>query len=614
MARKPKTKQTAVTPEAKAMEEQSRSDEIVSVLNGYKDEAVEARKGGYNPRDDQWEKNLNWYWRREDFSRKAQWQAKEVMPEVSGFVDRFAAALKEALVATPTGFYTITHPLGDAMGMDFAIKRAVDLWLSECGTNQLGDYIGFPSVFEEQCKLGALIACCATVTWKPKKSGYGCVKVESFDPRNLWLDHTLRGLYRVRQIELDKHDLVKMAKEAESKGQNIWNTEAIEMMISGFEHEAKEARQQIAGHGVEVSSARQPVVIDEYLATVVDRAGKVMAEDALMVVANGKHLIRGPEKNPFWHGEDWIVYAPLITTPLSVYGKAYVEDFGHLANTFNQMTNLILDAVQTSSIRAFAVVPSMLMDPGQLNEGVSPNKMFRLQDGMQPSDFFHAMELGNLPPESVQVWQALKNELMEAAARNEIGMGQLAPNSRTSATEIATTQQSTSAVVRSIAQTLEGRFLNPLLDRVWKTGFQHVSPTDPAIAQAMGPELFGALMSRRRELIKQPFYFQANGISTLVQKNQMFRNLMQLFQIMGQSDLLMQAFLAVASPEKVMRLLFELSDVDLSKLAMSEQERMIKQFMPPQMQQPLASAPQGPGAGAAMREAGQMARGMGVER
>lgn len=613
MARAKKKKSVVLTEEAKALQADALESEIVSTLNGYKDEAVQARKGGLNPRDDQWEKNINWYWRREDFTRKADWQAKEVMPEVSGFVDRFAAALKEALVATPNGFYTVSHPAGETMGLDFAIKRATDVWLSQCGCNQLGDYVGFPAVFEEQAKLGALIACCATVTWKPDGK-YGRVAIESFDPRTLWLDHTYRDLYRVRQIELDKHDLVKMAKEAGGDG-SIWNVKAVEAVVSGIEHEARRQREELTGHGVETSSPRQPVVLDEYLATVVGRDGKVLAEDALMVVANGKHLIRGPTKNPFWHGGDWIVYAPLITTPLSVYGKAYVEDFGQLAQTFNQLTNLILDAVQTSAIRAFAVVPTMLQDPGQLNEGIAPNKMFRLVDGMTPDDFFKALELGTLPGECVQVWQALKSELMEAAARNEIGMGQLAPNSRTSATEIDRTQQSTSAVVRSIAQTIETRFLNLLLDRVWKTGFQHVQANDMAIQQAVGADLFPFLAGiRRRDLIKQPFTFQASGISTLVQKNQMFRQLIQLFQVMGQSDLLMQSFLAVASPEKTMRLLFELSDVDLSKLAMSEQERLMRQFMPAQMAQPMVGPPTGPGAGAAMRAAEQATQGLGIQR
>lgn len=602
-----------VSTEAAQQDGSAAATEIVNTLAGYKAEAQDNRRAGLNPRDDQWEMNLNWYWRRADFSKKASWQAKEFMPEVSGFVDRFAAALKEALVASPNGFYTISHPAGDTLGLDMAVKRATDVWLSQCGQNQLGTPLGFPAVFEEQAKLGALLACCATVTWKQDVPN-GRVAIESFDPRHLWLDHTYRSLYRVRQIELDKHDLIKMARQADTKNGGGWNVEAIRNMVSGIEVNSVVQREELTGHGATTSSARQPVTIDEYLATVVSRDGTVIADNALMVVANGKHLIRGPVPNPFWHDQDWIVYCPLITTPLSIYGKAYVEDFGHLASTFNQMTNLILDAVQTSSIRAFAVVPTMLEDPAQLNEGISPNKMFRLTDGMQPNDFFKALELGHLPPESVQVWQALKSELMEAAARNEIGMGQLAPNSRTSATEIQSTQQSSSAVVRSVAQTIEYRFLNPMLDRVWKTGFQHVSASDSVIQQAIGPDLFGALIGRRRELVKQPFTFQAGGISTLIQKNQMFRNLVTLFQIMGQSDLLMQAFLSVASPEKTMRLLFELSDIDLSKLAMSEQEKMIKSFMPPQMAQPGITPPTGPGAGAAMNEAGQIARGLGVQR
>lgn len=619
MARRKKAdKDRKIVTAAEAQREGSADgDEIVSVLNGYKDEAKDARRAGLNPRDDQWEMNLNWYWRRQDFSRKAAWQAKEVMPEVSGFVDRFAAALKEALIATPNGFYTVTHPGSNdstfVQPLCDAIKRATDVWLSQCGTNQLGQPLGFPAVFEEQAKLGALIACCATVTWKQDVPG-GRVAIESFDPRQLWLDHTYRDLYRCRQIELDKHDLIKLAKQADSKGGGGWNVEAIRNMVEGLAVDSVQKREELTGHGAETSSARKPVCIDEYLATVVSRDGRILADNALMVVANGKHLIRGPIANPFWHNTDWILYSPLITTPLSVYGKAYVEDFGHLAQTFNQMTNLILDAVQTSSIRAFAVVPSMLMDPGQVNEGISPNKMFRLQDGMQPDDFFKALELGNLPPESVQVWQALKSELMEAAARNEIGMGQLAPNSRTSATEIQSTQQSSSAVVRSVAQTIEHRFLNPMLDRVWKTGFQHVGMDSPTIVRAIGPELAGPLLGRKKELIRQPFGFQAGGISSLIQKNQMLRNLLQLFQVMGQSDLLMQAFLAIASPEKTMRLLFELSDIDLSKLTMTEQERMMREFMAPQMQQPMAGPPQGPGAGAAMREMGGIARGLGIQR
>ena len=67
---------------------------------GYKREAVTNRSTGMNPRDDKWRDNMDLYWNRVDFSTKAEWQSKNVMPEVPSYVDRFAAALKEAMNAT----------------------------------------------------------------------------------------------------------------------------------------------------------------------------------------------------------------------------------------------------------------------------------------------------------------------------------------------------------------------------------------------------------------------------------------------------------------------------------------------------------------------------------
>src|SRR5688572_28967377 len=126
------------------------SDRIVPILQGYAQEAEEARRGGMNPRDAKWEENVHLYWNRIDHSRKAEWQARESLPEVPGFVDRLAAALKEALVTGPTGFYTVTDPADSEGDLTHAIKRMTDVWLSMCGRNQTGTCLGFPSVFEEQ--------------------------------------------------------------------------------------------------------------------------------------------------------------------------------------------------------------------------------------------------------------------------------------------------------------------------------------------------------------------------------------------------------------------------------------------------------------------------------
>src|SRR5882672_4136565 len=175
--------------------------EIVTALSSYWNEADQNRKSGLNPRDMKWEDNLNLYWNRYDFSKKAAWQAKETMPEVPAYVDRFAAALKQALVASPDGFYSVIDPADQEGDLAVSIKRMLDVWLSKVGRGQMGQLLPFSSVFEEQMKLGALMALSSVVTWKKDIPG-GRVAIEPVDPRFVWLDHTYRNLYRIRRTEV----------------------------------------------------------------------------------------------------------------------------------------------------------------------------------------------------------------------------------------------------------------------------------------------------------------------------------------------------------------------------------------------------------------------------
>lgn len=568
--------------------------DIVSTLESYRREADEVRKGGLNPRDSKWEENLKLYWGRYDFSKKAAWQAREVLPEVPAFVDRFAAALKEALVATPDGFYNVNDPADVENDLSQAIKHMMDMWLETVGTNQTGTPLGFPAVFEEQMKLGALMACSSVVLWKDDVPD-GRIAIETVDPRFVWLDHTYRNLYRIRRIEMDRHELFALANAKDSTGKPIFNLEAVSQLVQNVQLTDNSYKEELIGTGQQTTSPRVPIVLDEYLATVLRRDGSVMYDRALCVVANGRFLIRGPEANPFWHEQDWLVFTPLVTTPLSVYGRSYMEDFGAVAQTFNELTNMILDAVFTSAMRAFVMVPEILANPEQVVEGIWPNKIFALEAGYKPEDFAKALELGNLPPEAVTVWQTIKAELREAANINEIGMGQFAPKGRTSAAEVQGTQESSSAMIRSVAQTIETRWLNPTLNLIWKTGLQHATSGDKRLSAAAGPELYTQLYARRRELIKRPMTFHAQGISKLIQKSKTLRALMQALQILASNPLLLQEFLKVADMHRLVELIFELSDIDLSKLQLSQRDMLMRQVVQ-SFQQAAGGAPGAPGA------------------
>jgi hypothetical protein len=553
--------------------------EIVTALQSYMTEADENRRNGMNPRDTKWQQNLDLYWNRFDFSAKAKWQAQETMPEVPNFVDRFAAALKEALIATPDGFFTVSDPSDTENDLAQAVKNIMSVWLTTAGRNQIGQLVPYSAVFEEQMKLGAIMASSSVTTWKNDVPG-GRVAVENVDPRFVWLDHTYRNLYRIRRIELDRHELSGMKRMTDNKGGYIFDP--IEMSrLEGSLLQKSERDAERTGNSQEIASGRRPIILDEYIATVIGSDGSVLADRALMVIANGSYLIRGPEKNPFWHGKDWLTYTPLVTAPLSVYGRSYMEDFGSVAKTFNDLTNMIIDAVHTSSLKAYAMVPGMLLNPNQINEGISPNKIFLLDDGYRPEDFAKELSLGQLSPDSVRVWESMKSELSNAAGINEIGLGQFAPNSRTSATEITETQQSSSALIRSVAQTVETRYLDPQLDLMWKTGMQHASLDSKMLRQAAGEEMWEALHARRREIISHPFTFQARGISGLISRNQQLKALMGILGVIAQNDVLMQAFLKKIDIEKLVNRIFTLSGVDLSKLTISARDTMIRSITEP---------------------------------
>lgn len=594
----------ATQPEA--LPETDRNLEIVQTLRGYKTEADNNRKSGLNPRDQKWKENLDLYWNRPDFSQKAEWQAHETMPEVPNYVDRFAAALKEALLAGgPENFYTVVDPYdaeGDIAG---GIKRMMDVWLTEAGTSATGQCLTFPAVFEEQVKMGALMACCGVVNWRKDKP-YGRVSFDAVDPRNVWLDHTGRNLYRVRQIPLDLYDLQKMAGATDKKGLPIYNQGELMTMVAEQAIEMQKNAEELTGGGQEVISTRRPITLDEYRATVIGRDGRVIQEDGIFLVGNDKFLLRGPETNPYWHNKDWLVFAPLITTPLSVYGRTYMEDFGAIASTFTELTNLILDAIHSSAINANVMVPSMLLHPEQAAAGIKPGTTYLLDEGFDLKEFAAKIEMGSLDDGAVTVWQAMKKELSEAAGINEIGLGQFAPNSRTSATEISETQQSSSALIRSIAQTLETRLIEVVLDLFWKTGLQHADPKDKRLSAACGDSLYTVMMGRRKEFIKHPTTFQARGISTLIQKSTQLNRLLSIMQVIAQSQPLLAAFLQVVDINKLLALIFNLSNIDITKLEPSARQRMVAGVVEPMYAATGGAAPSETGMASMTQAAGAM--------
>jgi len=551
---------------------------IINTLDGYRKEAQDARRGGPSSRDDTWSTNWDRYWGRYDHSKKADWQSKHVMPESPQFIDRWAAAMREALDAGGEWF-TVVDETGQSNELMPHVQKTMKVLLSRCSRTPDGHRADFSSVFEDQMKLGALMMLSASVTWRDDDKG-GWVSVESVDPRETWLDPKLRNLYRLRQYTIDLHELNAMAAQTDDEGKSIYDTDALaELTVSHMRETAEKERS--SGHGQDESSFRKPITIDEWLCTILDADGEVIADRALVIVANEKHVIRGPEENPFWHGDDWLVTTAMIPVPFSAYGRSYMEDWSDVADAFIEMTNLILDGVFTSTMKSFAAIPELLENPQDLDEGMSPNKIFKLAEGVvNIKEFIKEIDLGTLPSEALAVWTALKQELRDGAKLSEIALGQVPPKGGITATEITAVSQSGSAMIRSMARTIESRFLEVVLTLVWQTALQHMDFL--GIADEIGEETAQMLNSRKEQFSDAKFVFRVRGISGLIDKQMELQGLLSMLGTVAQNELLMRKMLEKVDLGKLMDKMFQLFGVDPTELTLSPQEQLIAQLTGPQ--------------------------------
>lgn len=565
---------------AEADEDELAPEEVVRILDGYRNEGQEGRRSGPSPRDQVWAANWDRYWGRYDNSKKADWQSKHVMPEAPQFVDRWAAAMREALDSGGAWFAAVDEA-GTRNDLMPHVDKLMRILLSRCARTASGHTVDFNSIFEDQMKLGALMQLSAAVT----AGEDGWPLVESVDPREVWLDPKLRNLYRLREYHIDKHELTALAQQADDEGNPIYDLKVIGDLANAVDEEQAE-RERTAGHGRgQGGTVRVQIKIQEWLCDLLNQDGETVAGRSLVVVANDRHLIRKPEPNPFWHGQDWVVTCPMVPVPLSAYGRTYMEDWADVADAFVDMTNIIMDGTVTSTLKAFAALPHLLENPAQIDEGVYPNVVFKLSDEAPDlKQFMTEIDLGTMPAESFRVWQALKQELREGAKLSEIALGQHAPNQGTTATEITSVTQSGSAMIRSMARTIETRFLEPVLTLVWQTALQHMDFA--VIADEIGEETAAMLNTQREEFRDSKIRFRVRGISELIDRNSQLRSLLSMLQVVGQNEALLTTFLEKVDAGKLLDQMFQLFGVDVLSLQLTPQERALRQF-------PTAAAPGG---------------------
>lgn len=551
-------------------------EEIVSLLNSFFDEAENARETGFEPRHEVWEQNLHAFWMRREYDDKMSWQAREQSTMVPNFVERFAAQQAQALSeASDWAQVEDRHDeTGELSRFATALTRIA---LDFAGTNDSGHAVPFEAIFGGLVQTGALMKMLASVTWDARAKR---VVVTPLDPRQSYHDPTGRGLYRVRFWEVDKETLLQMADEVDDAGEPVWDKEAIEALVAHHEQDIVQDREVSSGAGQDLPSPRTPILLKEWLVDLIDKRGeghgeRKVRERQLIVTANDHHIIRGPEKNPYWHGKDWIVSHALLKAPFaSVDGRTYVELFRKAVETHENVVNRILDAVSTNSMNAFEVNPDVLDDPSLLEGGIAPNQTFFRAENAPPGEqAIRPIEMGRpLTSDVMRVYSETKRDAQEAGAQSDLSLGQTAKG-ETTATEASLSSEGQETLNGSMSIGIDLNFLGTIIELVYMTALQHVDEKAVGIYAALSPAQQKMLLARRDEFRARPISVRARGLTQSVVRRRQLRGLLGALNVIGGNPLLVQSFTQEYSLNSVIRLMLQNFGVPIDEIALSEEEK-----------------------------------------
>ena len=552
-------------------------DEIINLLSTYFDEAENARETGFNPRHLVWEENLHSFWMRKSFDDKLDWQSAEISAAVANYVERFAAVHRQALTQTPDWL-----DVKDLLDADGSISRfetkLARLALDHAGTNASGQPVPFEFNFGNMCLTGALMKMAAAVTFDARN---GRVVVEQVDPRQCYWDPTGRGLYRVRFWEADKETLLRQAEMEDSAGNPIYDIEAIEGLIAHHDMDIRQNKEDSSGQGQHYSSTRTPILIKEWLVDLIDSSDgdtgrKKVRERQLVVVANDRFIIRGPEPNPWWHGKDWIVGHPVLQAPLSpVDGRTYVELFRPAVETNENVMNRIID-IASMNMNSFEVNPDALDNVEQIEFGIAPNQTIIRAEDANPGDrAVQVIEMGRtIGADLMNLWEATRQESQEAAAQSDLSLGQSVQSGESTATEIQASQQGQSSLNNSISMDIDLGFLGPIGELVFYTAIQKVDANSPGIWNGLSKDEQAMLDAKREEFRNRPIAVRASGLTKSVERGKRTRGLLGALNVIGSNEILLAEFQKKYSTGRLVQTILEDMGVDVDKIELTRDEQL----------------------------------------
>lgn len=591
--------------------------EIINAISAYKNEAELARRD----RMDSSRVNREAYMSRQDWSHKEAGQSTEFLPKTAAALEEFASFIKKALTTSGSWFSVSLGRSSDSFLNESQISSLLSAFVQKpfVADNRR---LAFPTLLGDAIKVGALeslivfkvygvmdtrrvmsveqgeplVAADGTEspgepTLAMKDRSTWQLRIDLIPPDSYYPDPSGEGLYEIQSTERDFSYVLERAEAG------IYDADAVMRLADSLvDTEMKERedtrRPQEVGQNETVKPAfRRKVVIDEFWGNILGEDGDIAFRNVFCVIANGQFMLRPPTPNPFWHQQSPFVAFPLIRVPFSVWHRALYDDATQLNFALNELFNLILDGSISSVWGIKQLRIGDLADPNQVSDGVKQGMTLIVQDSLPHSaKVLETVSEGEVPRDSMVVFEMLSREFTAAALSSELKLGQL-PDRRVLATEVVQIQEAQSRTLDGVVTDIEAN-LAELLKKAWLTIIQNIDDVGTeSVLAAIGVAGVFSLAKvpppARYAMFSHDFQFTVTGLSTAAQRARDFQKLMALMQSVIANPILLQAFFTRFSGDKILAHALKSLGIDVGTIQRDAEELqrldkemvMLQQFM-----------------------------------
>jgi hypothetical protein len=455
-------------------------------------------------RREAWKELWDLYQNKQDNSNKMPWQSKCFIPRVYMTIEQASSVVKRAVMSARS-LWSLESKDADILPVE-AISAINDKFVDDVEESNFAD------VYGEDIKTAFLLGCGVVKCLWDKGLTF-----ESIERENIFIDPKFKPSqhkppkYIIERKVMDLAKFKKMAKKVnKSAKKDVYDTQILDKLEEDYREQCVKAEEMERKGLSEFANVNSRVEILEYWGDIVDDDKQTIQERQLVVLVNGKYIIRH-QKNPFRHGRPpYTPTVPVVYPHRGAAGISLVEPIVSLQYTLNNAANMLMDNLNFSTNKSYEVNVNQCLNPQNLTQ-LYPGKLVKKNTANRVIDEVKTSNVGQDVFASIDM---LHKFIEKGTAVTEFVEGSAGKTKTLGETQIKTAQAQ--GWFDTIARDLERMSLAPLIKMAFSVWVQFSN-------------------NGLNQNIMNDIRFKVGGLSVMVRKQEQSRDVQEAIVMSMQS-------------------------------------------------------------------------------